>query len=283
MSTARAKTDMLAVLDHHVLQNVGHVFAAIDGALEELVDLFELDQGDRVLLGIEEVHHTASADQVRLVFQAIDFDAVLHDGAVVLQGIEGFLESFGATGYDFRKLDHGRGDRVDAVGHEAVGGIFHAIQHVIQCRGEIVDVLRIDGCNEGLVEPCEQFVDDFIAAVFQHVDFGGNARHARVAAPDAFQQEARSFRDDVYLFQKKVVKLLFAWQQSHNLDLIGRETMVIGLLTVGQPAITVPSQSETTPRLPGFPIRHGRHPDPASGYPAGGWYPRSPWRKAWSP
>src|ERR1039457_1043378 len=115
MSMARAKTDMLAVLDHHVLQNVGHILAAIDGALEELVDLFELDQGDRVLLFIEQLHHTASADQVRLVFQAIDFDAVLHDGAVVLQSVEGLLQSFGATGHNLRKLHHGRGDRVDAV------------------------------------------------------------------------------------------------------------------------------------------------------------------------
>ena len=44
MSTASVKTDMLAVLDHYVLQNVGHVFAAIDRALEKLVDFLELDQ-----------------------------------------------------------------------------------------------------------------------------------------------------------------------------------------------------------------------------------------------
>src|SRR5450759_2170188 len=98
----------------------------------------------------------------------------------------------------------------------------------------IVDVLRIDGCDKRLVEPGEQFVDDFIPAVFQHVDFGGRARQARVGAPDAFQQEARSFRDDLHLFQKEVVKLLFAWQQSHNLGLIRRELMVNGLLAAGQ-------------------------------------------------
>src|SRR5674476_546374 len=84
MSTASVKTDMLAVLDHYVLQHVGHVFAAVDGALEELVHFLELDQGDRVLLLIEQIHHTGSADQVRFVFQAIDFDAVLHDGACLL-------------------------------------------------------------------------------------------------------------------------------------------------------------------------------------------------------
>src|ERR1035441_924737 len=93
MSTASVKTDMLAVLDHHVLQNVGHVFAAVDRRLEKLVDFLELDQGNRVLLLIEQVHDTASADQVRLVFQAIDLDAVLHDGAVVFQRLERGLES----------------------------------------------------------------------------------------------------------------------------------------------------------------------------------------------
>ena len=86
------------------------------------------------------------------------------------------------------------------------------------------------------------FVDDFVPAVFQHVDFGGGARQARVAAPDAFQQQARSFRDDLHLFQEQVVKLLFAWQQSHNLGLIWREPHGnrIPAPWVNRAAITIP-------------------------------------------
>ena len=45
---------------------------------------------------------------------------------------------------------------------------------------------------------------------------GFRVEQARIAAPDALQQKARSFRDDLHLFQEQVVKLLFAWQQSHN-------------------------------------------------------------------
>src|SRR5260370_35061112 len=81
ISTASVKTDMLAVLDHDVLQDVSHIFAAIDCALEELVDFLELDQGNRLLLLVEQVHHAGSADQIRLVFQRIDFHPVLIDGA----------------------------------------------------------------------------------------------------------------------------------------------------------------------------------------------------------
>ena len=40
----------LAVLDDDVLQHVGDVFEAVDGVLEELVDFFQLDQRDGVLL-----------------------------------------------------------------------------------------------------------------------------------------------------------------------------------------------------------------------------------------
>ena len=38
---------------------------------------------------------------------------------------------------------------------------------------------------------------------------------------DAFEQQARSFRDDLHLLQEQVVKLLLAWQQSHNVGFDG--------------------------------------------------------------
>ena len=52
----------------------------------------------------------------------------------------------------------------------------------IQGMGQLHDVFAVDGRDEGLVEPCEQLVDDLIPAVLQHVNFSGGGRHARERA-----------------------------------------------------------------------------------------------------
>ena len=41
-----------------------------------------------------------------------------------------------------------------------------------------MDVFRVERRNEGLVQAGEDLVDQFVAAVFQHVDFGGDSRPA---------------------------------------------------------------------------------------------------------
>ena len=55
-------------------------------------------------------------------------------------------------------------------------------------------------CDKGLVKAREDFVDHFVAVMFQHGDFGGGAGQPRISRSDAVQQQSRSFRDDLHLF-----------------------------------------------------------------------------------
>src|SRR3954454_2251822 len=99
--------------------------------------------------------------------------------------------------------------------------------------------------------------------MFQHVNFRGNAGQSRVASPKAFEQQPRSLRDDLHLFEKQVVKLLFTWQQSHKMDVGCESFMVVGCtLRVNRTAITIRSQWETTP------VCALRPPRPGTAYPA---------------
>jgi len=46
---------LLAVLDHDILQHVGHVLATVDGLFEEVVHFFEFDEQNRVFFFIEQI------------------------------------------------------------------------------------------------------------------------------------------------------------------------------------------------------------------------------------
>ena len=91
-------------------------------------------------------------------------------------------------------------------------GVLDPVQHVVQRRRDVVDVLRIDRGDEGLVQAGENLVNDLVALVLQHADFGGGARQPRIAVAHALQQQPGCFRDDLHLLEKQVVKLLLAWQ-----------------------------------------------------------------------
>ena len=130
----------------------------------------------------------------------------------------------------------------------------------------------------------KNLVDDLVARVLQHVDFGGGARQPRVAAPDAFQQQARCFRDDLHLFEKEVVKLLFAWQQSHKVGLdmerphgnrysqvrVNRRAITVRV-TIGNNSSGASAASRIAVQVEVARVQQTRR------------YPRCPWRKACSP
>src|SRR3990170_4102794 len=54
------------ILERHALEHVGGVLAPVGGRLQRLVDLFPLEDGDGILLVLEEVRDRVPADPVRL-------------------------------------------------------------------------------------------------------------------------------------------------------------------------------------------------------------------------
>ena len=91
-------------------------------------------------------------------------------------------------------------------------GVLNPIQHVVERGRDIVDVLGIDGRDEGLVEAREDLVDDFVAPVLQGEDFRGAAGQARISGADSVVEQPGGLRDDLHLLHKEVVEVLLAWQ-----------------------------------------------------------------------
>ena len=88
---------------------------------------------------------------------------------------------------------------IDAVGNQAVRRVLDAVQNVVERGGDAVDVLGIDGSDEGLIQAAENFVDDLVTLVLEHRDFRGGAGQPRIPGTDALEEEPRGLRDNLHL------------------------------------------------------------------------------------
>src|SRR5919205_1550604 len=74
------------VLDDDALDDVGGALAAVDGGFELLVNLFPLDDVERVGRALEELGERLVVEVVALVLQPMDFDEARVDAGGPLQG-----------------------------------------------------------------------------------------------------------------------------------------------------------------------------------------------------
>ena len=96
--------------------------------------------------------------------------------------------------------------------YQPVHRVLYPIQHVVQRRRNVVDVFRIDGRDESLVQPGEDLVDNFVAPVFQGEDLRGAAGQTRIPRANSVEEQPGCLRDDLHLLHKEVVEVLLAWQ-----------------------------------------------------------------------
>ena len=110
----------------------------------------------------------------------------------------------------------------------------NAVEDVVERRGNVVDILGIDRRNKRLVQPREDLMDELVSAMLQHVDFGSGQQQPRISDTYPVEKLLGSFRNDLYLFEKQVIKLLFAWQESHEYRVTGRNPILIAVQGAGQ-------------------------------------------------
>src|ERR1035438_10296681 len=75
----------LTVLHNYVLQGVGDVLAAIHRLFEVLVNLFQLEHGQRVAPAAKQRADRGAVHLVGFVFQSVDLDTVVQQRLVVAQ------------------------------------------------------------------------------------------------------------------------------------------------------------------------------------------------------
>ena len=78
----------------------------------------------------------------------------------------------------------------------------------------------------------EDFVDDFVAAVLQHIDLRCASRQAGIARPDSIEQKPGCLGDDLHLLKEEVVKFFFAWQKAHEVG-VDRRPHGNRIVTIG--------------------------------------------------
>src|ERR1039457_5088447 len=210
---------MSTVLDHDALQHIGYVLAAVGGGFQKFVNFFQFHQRDGVFFIVEEFGNGPAHETVGHVLQPVDFDAMFRHLLLVVESLKAFLQAGGAVVNEGAELHHGRRDWIQTVGEDAMGGVFDAVQHVVQARGKRVDVLRIERSDECLVQAGEGVVNDLVALRFQGSDFLAGPRHGRVAVPHCVQQQPGGFDDQLHLTYEQREELFFARQESEEASL----------------------------------------------------------------
>src|SRR5689334_6259727 len=74
-----------SALQNNRFQHVGSVLGLVGGHLQHLEQFLDLDQSDGVFFVLEEVADGFATYAIRLVFQAVDFHAVIEHVLVLLQ------------------------------------------------------------------------------------------------------------------------------------------------------------------------------------------------------
>src|SRR5438128_524067 len=75
----------LTVLQGHPFNDVGHVLTTVNGVLDRLVDLFPLEDIERVIALLKELGDSRAVDKVAFVLETVDLDTMLEDGIPALQ------------------------------------------------------------------------------------------------------------------------------------------------------------------------------------------------------
>src|ERR1700676_3554269 len=87
MMTARRRLNgstWSGALQHYAFYHIGDIFALVDGGLDDLKNLFPLDDLNRIGFFIEKLGDQCTAETITVIFKTIDFDAVFESFIAVL-------------------------------------------------------------------------------------------------------------------------------------------------------------------------------------------------------
>src|SRR5215208_47420 len=166
MTESRARSGML---DDHGLHGVGDVLEGVEGLLELLDDVLPHEHVAGRVLGVEvvEVGPGPAVQPVALVLQLVEVDQVgaqrlLLEPAQVAQAVGGRP---GRPVDQPGLLDHGVQRLGDLVEDQHVGRRLDGVEDVVEMAGQGVDVLAVEGGDEGRVEPGVDGVGEPVALV----------------------------------------------------------------------------------------------------------------------
>ena len=113
------------------------------------------------------------------------------------------------------KLQHGAGHRIDMVIEHPMHGILDAVDDIIQVGGKRLNVLGIEGRNEGRVETRVDLMKDAVGLLFEHVNLMRGIRKVGVSRGSPLDQQVGGLTDQFHLLLEGLEELLITWKQVH--------------------------------------------------------------------
>ena len=137
------------------------------------------------------------------------------NGLFLRQRVESLLKDQTAGLNDAAQLEHGSGHRIDMIIEHPVHGILDAVDDVIQVRGKRLNVLRIEGRDEGGVQASIDLMQHVIGLLFERVNLMRGIGEVGVSRGGALHQQVGGLANEFYLLLKVLEKLLVTWKQVH--------------------------------------------------------------------
>src|SRR5713226_4463271 len=152
-------------LEDDAFDDVGNVFALVDGGFNDFEDFFPLDDLDGVFLFVEELGNKGAAEPVAVVFVAIDFDAMLQGFLRRFQSANSYLDLRGGRNQDFDEIKGSAAHTIDAIKHKTAGGRVDQVDHVVETAAQLINIFTVKGSDEGLIQLGKEGVSDLVAFV----------------------------------------------------------------------------------------------------------------------
>ena len=158
------------MLEHYPLEDICHILAPVGCAFHVFVDLAPFDHIPHIFGVVEQLSKRRTVDNIGLVFQAVEFDAIvqhsLHLGAAA-EVRHRLLELFRCLDHDDGELPRSGRDLLHLIQQKGVSRRMDEVGHIVQAISQESDVLSIKGGNERPVQAFDDLVRDGIALVLQ--------------------------------------------------------------------------------------------------------------------
>ena len=128
---------------------------------------------------------------------------------------QGLVDQLALVHHDAGLLDRRGSRRLDPVQHERVGDLLDQVEDIVEAADQRVDVLAIEGRNEGVLEPMANVVADLVAPMFGISKLAGTALDRVVVLEHRFEQP-RGAEDVGGILDEQIEESLFAGNESHD-------------------------------------------------------------------
>src|SRR3954468_3461444 len=186
MTTSRITTQRAAwvtsmrssgILEDDAFDDVGDVLALVGDRLQQFVDRLQLDHLAHVRLLAEQLAHGGAHHAVGVGFELVDLLARLQrgDGGVVVrqlaQQAHCLLHAFAAAHAQVGQASDLLGHVPHVVQRHGLGRILDQVGHVVHGVDQRVDLLAVDGRDEGRVDQAVDLVGHLVGGALGAVDF----------------------------------------------------------------------------------------------------------------